>query len=190
MPIGEQGFPSLRYELNDQTERHYQVVFYLAFSLMGQSTGAEVSSARGRADAVVWTRERIFVFEFKLAGTAEEALAQIDAQGCCVPYEADGRQRYLGVRPAMRQRRNAPRDKCHGGRSGSGSPSANRSLERLVVVGEGRHSLRPCSLRGFVGSNEGAFVRSHVLPDGHRHDVVDRLGATVREVVDLDHILT
>ncbi len=84
-------FAAIPYELNDQTERHYQVVFYLVFSLMGQFTGAEVRSAKGRADAVVWTPTRIFVFEFKLAGTAEEALAQIDAQGYCVPYEADGR---------------------------------------------------------------------------------------------------
>lgn len=58
---------------------------------MGQFTGAEVRSAKGRADAVVWIRERIFVFEFKLAGTAEDALAQIEAQGYGVPCEGDRR---------------------------------------------------------------------------------------------------
>ena len=41
-------FIDFPYELNEKTERHYQVVFYLVFKLMGQFTGAEVLSARGR----------------------------------------------------------------------------------------------------------------------------------------------
>ncbi|MBN2865609.1 MAG: AAA family ATPase, partial [Thiotrichales bacterium] len=84
-------FADFPYALNAKTERHYQVVFYLIFKLLGQFIRSEVQSARGRADAVVWTPERIFVFEFKLNGTAEEALAQIDAKGYCIPYQADGR---------------------------------------------------------------------------------------------------
>ncbi|WP_420994905.1 hypothetical protein, partial [Campylobacter coli] len=40
-------FADFPYELNDKTERHYQVVFYLVFKLMGQFTEAEVRSARG-----------------------------------------------------------------------------------------------------------------------------------------------
>jgi hypothetical protein len=84
-------FEAFPYDLNAKTERHYQVVFYLIFSLLGQHIRSEVKSAKGRADAVVWTPDHIFVFEFKLNGTAEEALAQIDAKGYCVPYQADGR---------------------------------------------------------------------------------------------------
>ena len=84
-------FADFPYELNAKTERHYQVVFYLTFKLLGQFIRSEVQSAQGRADAVVWTPDRIFVFEFKLNGTAEEALAQIDAKDYGVPYQADGR---------------------------------------------------------------------------------------------------
>ena len=84
-------FEGIPYDLNDRTERHYQVVFYLVFTLLGQFLQTELKSAKGRADAVVWTPERIFVFEFKLNGTAEEALAQIDAKGYAVPWTADGR---------------------------------------------------------------------------------------------------
>jgi hypothetical protein len=84
-------FAGIPYDLNDQTERHYQVIFYLIFALLGQYMRSEEKSAKGRADAVVWTPERIFVFEFKLNGTAEQALAQIDAQGYCIPYQADSR---------------------------------------------------------------------------------------------------
>ena len=84
-------FADFPYELNEKTERHYQVVFYLVVKLMGQFTGAEVLSARGRADAVVKTPKYIYVFEFKLNGTAEQALQQIDEKGYLIPYQADGR---------------------------------------------------------------------------------------------------
>lgn len=85
-------FAGIPYELNDETERHYQVIFYLVFRLMGQFTEAEVRSCKGRADAVVKTPDYIYVFEFKLDGTALEALAQIDDRKYLIPYQADGRK--------------------------------------------------------------------------------------------------
>ncbi|MBQ3190662.1 MAG: ATP-binding protein [Bacteroides sp] len=85
-------FADFPYELNDKTERHYQVVVYLIFKLMGQFTQAEVRSAKGRADAIVQTPKYIYVFEFKLNGTAEDALQQINDKGYAVPFQADGRQ--------------------------------------------------------------------------------------------------
>lgn len=85
-------FADFPYELNEKTERHYQVVFYLVFKLMGQFCDAEVHSARGRADAVVKTSDYIYVFEFKLNGTTAEALQQIDDKGYLIPYQADGRR--------------------------------------------------------------------------------------------------
>ena len=85
-------FADFPYELNEKTERHYQVVFYFVFKLMGQFCDAEVHSARGRADAVVKTSDYIYVFEFKLNGTTEEALQQIDDKGYLIPYQADARR--------------------------------------------------------------------------------------------------
>ena len=85
-------FADIPYELNDKTERHYQVIFYLVFKLMGQFTQAEVRSAKGRADSVVKTPDYIYVFEFKLNGSAEEAIKQIDEKGYLIPYSADERQ--------------------------------------------------------------------------------------------------
>ncbi len=85
-------FADFPYELNDHTERHYQVVFYLVFKLLGQFIHSEVRSARGRADAVVETADTVYVFEFKLYGTAEEALAQIDDRGYLIPYTAGTRR--------------------------------------------------------------------------------------------------
>ena len=85
-------FANIPYDLNDETERHYQLVFYLVFTLLGQYTRAELHSAKGRADAVVETADAVYVFEFKLNGTAEEALRQIAEKGYAVPYEAGGRR--------------------------------------------------------------------------------------------------
>ena len=79
-------------QLNSQTERHYQVIIYLIFKLMGQLTQAEVHSSRGRADAVVKTPKFVYVFEFKLKGTAGQALQQIEEKGYTLPYAAEGRQ--------------------------------------------------------------------------------------------------
>jgi hypothetical protein len=85
-------FADFPYELNDKTERHYQVVVYLIFKLMGQFTQAEVRSAKGRADAIVQTPNYVYVFEFKLNGTAEEALLQINEQDYAKPFMADTRK--------------------------------------------------------------------------------------------------
>ena len=85
-------FADFPYELNDRTERHYQVVIYLIFKLMGQFTQAEVHSARGRADAVVQTPDYIYVFEFKLDGSAEQALQQIEEKGYARPFDTDRRK--------------------------------------------------------------------------------------------------
>ena len=85
-------FADFPYELNDKTERHYQVVLYLIFKLMGQFTQAEVRSAKGRADAIVQTPKFVYVFEFKLNGTAEEALQQINDKGYDAPFKSDNRQ--------------------------------------------------------------------------------------------------
>ena len=84
-------FSSIPYELHESTERHYQAVFYLVFRLLGQFINAEVRSANGRADAVVKTEKYIYVFEFKLDGSAEDALKQIDDKGYMIPYTLEGK---------------------------------------------------------------------------------------------------
>ena len=109
-------FADFPYELNDKTERHYQVVFYLVFKLLGQFINAEVQSALGRADAVVKTANAVYVFEFKLNGTAEEALAQIDNRGYLIPYTTNG---------------------CHIVKIGAEFSKEERNLSRWLVEEEG-----------------------------------------------------
>ena len=85
-------FEKIPYELNNNNEKHYQAIFYVVFILMGQYIDVEIRSAKGRADAVAKTDDYIYVFEFKLNGTAEEAIRQIDSNGYLIPYKLDGRK--------------------------------------------------------------------------------------------------
>ena len=72
-------------------ELDYQTIFYLIFTLMGQNMRTEVVTFSGRIDAVCETKDFIYMFEFKLDGTVEEALKQIDNKDYAVGYEASGK---------------------------------------------------------------------------------------------------
>ena len=80
-------FAGIPYDIQIPQERYYQTVFYLIFKLMGLQIGAEVRTNRGRIDAVIELDEGIFIFEFKLDGTAEAALSQIAARGYDEQYQ-------------------------------------------------------------------------------------------------------
>ena len=59
---------------------------------------AEERQSRGRVDCVVETPSYVYVFEFKLNGTADAALRQIEEKGYALPYAADRRKLYkIGV---------------------------------------------------------------------------------------------
>ena len=64
----------------------------MVFALLGRLIEAEVHSATGRADAVIKTKDTVYVFEFKFNGTAEEALQQINDKGYLIPYKLDGKR--------------------------------------------------------------------------------------------------
>ncbi|HBH09253.1 MAG TPA: hypothetical protein DDX40_07630, partial [Rikenellaceae bacterium] len=83
------------YDLENKSEKHFQTIIYLIFSLLGYYTQAEVKSAIGRADAVCRTKDRTYVFEFKVDGSAEEALRQIDDKGYLIPYRFEGSEKMV-----------------------------------------------------------------------------------------------
>ena len=83
---------SISNRLSNKNERDFQTVFYLIFNLMGAFIKVEEDSAIGRADAVVYMPDAVFVFELKYDGSAEEAIRQIDEKGYLIPYSADGKR--------------------------------------------------------------------------------------------------
>ena len=78
-------------------EQNYQIAVALIFQLMGMYVQTEVHSAKGRADCVVHTKDIIYIFEFKLwsAGTAEEAVTQIQAQEYYKPLRLQDKELVL-----------------------------------------------------------------------------------------------
>jgi ATP-dependent exoDNAse (exonuclease V) beta subunit len=82
-------FSSIPYNAEKQDEHHYKTIFYLIFTLATDyCVRTEQCSAAGRCDALIETEDTIYLFEFKLNGTAEEALKQIDDKGYAIQYEA------------------------------------------------------------------------------------------------------
>jgi len=52
----------------------------------------EKKQSQGRVDCVIETDKFIYIFEFKLDGTAEEALQQINDKGYAREYASDTRK--------------------------------------------------------------------------------------------------
>ena len=78
---------SIPYNAEKQNENHYKTLFYLIARLCTPYVvKTEETSAAGRSDMVVETESAVYVFEFKLDGTVEEALEQIDSKGYLIPY--------------------------------------------------------------------------------------------------------
>ena len=91
-------FADTPYELIRDLEVHYQNVLFIVFRLVGFYVKAEYHTSEGRVDLVLQTDRYIYVMEFKLEGSAEEALQQIEAKHYALPFEADSRQLFkIGI---------------------------------------------------------------------------------------------
>jgi hypothetical protein len=85
-------FADTPYELVKDLENHYQNVLFIVSKLMGFYVKAEYHTSEGRIDLVLQTNDYTYVMEFKLDGTAEEALAQINDKSYALPFAADNRK--------------------------------------------------------------------------------------------------
>ena len=84
-----------RKENEVERERYFQYTFYLIMRLVSVYTVyAEKVQSQGRVDCIVETSDYVYIFEFKLDGTAEEALLQIEEKGYAREYAADSRKVY------------------------------------------------------------------------------------------------
>ena len=86
------------YELAKDVELHYQNVLFIVFRLAGLYTKVEYHTSRGRIDLVLQTDSYVYVMEFKLDGTAEQALQQIEEKQYALPFAKDSRKVYsIGI---------------------------------------------------------------------------------------------
>ncbi len=84
-------FAGIEYDLHISQEKYYQTVFYLIVRLIGIYVRTEVKTNTGRIDAVIELADRIYIFEFKLDGTAAAALAQINTKGYYERFLTEGK---------------------------------------------------------------------------------------------------
>ena len=86
------------YRVQGNQELYFQNVLYVFFKLLGFYVEVERPTSDGRMDLIVKTADYIFIFEFKLDKSADEALRQIEDKGYAQPYAADPRRLYkIGV---------------------------------------------------------------------------------------------
>lgn len=89
-------FSTIPYHLFDaKSESYFHTVIHLIFTYLGLDVRCELSSAKGRLDAVVHTDTHIYIFEFKLNKTADIALQQILDNGYADPYRHSGKELVL-----------------------------------------------------------------------------------------------
>ena len=82
--------------LNDmqKTEKHFQYTFYLLLRLIGvycRAIRCEDTQSSGRVDCILEMEKYVYIFEFKLDKSPEEALRQIEERGYARPYAAGSR---------------------------------------------------------------------------------------------------
>ena len=88
---------SIPYEANKDEqarnfESHYQYTFYLINRLLScYTTLIEKQNSMGRADIIIESIHDIYIFEFKLDGSADDALRQIEEKQYALPYLTDSR---------------------------------------------------------------------------------------------------
>jgi hypothetical protein len=85
-------FASIPYDIQLKNEKYYQTIVHLVFRMLGLHCRSEVRIAAGRIDTLLETKRYVYCFEFKLTGTAEAALEQIDRKKYLLPWQGSGKQ--------------------------------------------------------------------------------------------------
>ena len=94
------------YQVMGDAELYFQNVVWVIFKMIGFYTELERHTSDGRIDMIVKTSDYIYIIEFKLDKTADEALQQIDAKQYAKPFENDSRHIYkIGVNFSTKTRR-------------------------------------------------------------------------------------
>ncbi|MCL2804623.1 MAG: ATP-binding protein [Treponema sp.] len=89
---------SIPYDIIKETENYYETAIHLVFTMLGFNCRSEVRIASGRIDTLVETKSFVYCFEFKLNGTAQDALAQINSKEYLLPWQGSGKKLFkIGI---------------------------------------------------------------------------------------------
>ena len=99
-------FAGQDYQIAGDAELYFHNAVALIFKLVGFYTETERHTSDGRMDMVVQTADYIYLFEFKLDKSVEEALAQIEKREYALSFAHDPRKLYkIGVNFSSETRR-------------------------------------------------------------------------------------
>ncbi|MCL1816770.1 MAG: ATP-binding protein [Clostridiales bacterium] len=106
-------FASIPYQLHVNREAYYHSIFYAAMNVLGFDIKAEVSTAKGRVDAILELSDKVYVMEFKYVGcepdasvedkqklfenALQEGMRQIEERGYGKKYLGSGKEIYQVV---------------------------------------------------------------------------------------------
>ncbi|MEM6321345.1 MAG: AAA family ATPase, partial [Bacteroidota bacterium] len=76
-------------------EGYFHAILYLITSSMELFVQAEIAHHKGRLDLVAETDDFIYLMEFKMDGSAEDAINQIKTKDYIAPYEKRGKKIFL-----------------------------------------------------------------------------------------------
>jgi hypothetical protein len=94
------------YQVVGDAELYFQNAVWIIFKMMGFYTEVERHTTDGRMDMLIKTQEYIYILEFKLDKSADEALRQIEEKQYAKPFEHDSRQIYkIGVNFSTKTKR-------------------------------------------------------------------------------------
>ena len=90
MKLFQSIFAGIPYSIHVKDEHYYQTVFYVICDLLKLLVQAEVCTNDGRIDMMVAAGEWIYVIEFKLNKTADDAMQQIENKDYALKYRKEG----------------------------------------------------------------------------------------------------
>lgn len=86
---------SVPYSENGSAEGHFQNAVYLLFTLLAFFARMEQRISDGRIDLTLETPVSVYIFEFKINGSAQKAMEQIKEKKYWLPYVTSGKNIYL-----------------------------------------------------------------------------------------------
>ena len=86
---------SLNYDMHIPVEKYYQALFFVIFKTLGFDIKTEVKTNLGRIDVLIETKSSVFIIEFKIDKSAQEAIAQIIANKYQEPFLNSGKNIFL-----------------------------------------------------------------------------------------------
>jgi len=84
-------FATIPYQITGTQESYFHSIVHVCLTLTGYVVHSEIPTNQGRMDAVLDTGSHIYIFEFKLHESADDAMVQIRAKGYPERFRAAGK---------------------------------------------------------------------------------------------------